>query len=147
MRQKVRVTGILIEQSSILLLKQDVTQTRHWSLPGGTLELGETIEQCLVRELKEETGLDISVVDLLYVCDRIQEDNHVVHITFLMKRAGGDLLRGHEPESGAGKIRSVKMVPLRELQNYGFTPTFYELASSNFPDRGTYKGNVSNIGL
>lgn len=147
MRQKVRVTGILIEEDSILLLEQDVTQTRHWSLPGGTLELGETIEQSLVREIKEETGLDISVVDLLYVCDRIQEDNHVVHITFLIERAGGDLLRAREPESGANKIRSVKMVLLRELQNYGFTPTFYELARANFPDRGTYKGNVSNIGL
>lgn len=147
MRQKVRATGILIEGNNILLLEQDVMESRRWSLPGGALEFGETIEQCLVREMKEETGLDISVGDLLYVCDRLQEDNHVVHMTFLIKRVGGNVTKGHEPESKANKIKSVKMVPLCELQNYGFALTFCELAKANFPDRGTYKGNVSNIGL
>ena len=42
----VRPTGILIEENKILLVKQDVTETRHWALPGGRSEFGETIEQC-----------------------------------------------------------------------------------------------------
>jgi len=137
----------IIEDDSILLCEQDVAPSRRWSLPGGTLEFGETIEQCLVREMKEETGLDISVLDLLYVCDRLHEDNHVVHMTFLIERTGGRLGTGDGLEFARGKIKSVKMVPLNELPNYGFTPTFYELARANFPDKGTYKGNVSNIGL
>ena len=145
--QKVRVTGILVEENNILLLEQDVTESRRWSLPGGSLEPGETIEQCLVREMKEETGLDISIVDLLYICDRLQEDNHVVHMTFLIKKMGGKLGTGDGAEFTTGKIKSVKMIPLYELENYGFASTFCDLARSNFPDRGTYKGNISNIGL
>ena len=46
---KIRVTGILIEDQKILLVKQKVTDSRHWSLPGGTLEFGETIAECLIR--------------------------------------------------------------------------------------------------
>ena len=144
---KVRITGILVEDDNILLLDQDVTASRHWSLPGGALEPGETIEQCLIREMKEETGLDVAVGDLLYICDRIHGGNHVVHLTFLMTRKGGLLKRGYEPEPGANQIRDVRMVPLGELPGYGFAPTFYELALSGFPDRGSYKGDVSNIGL
>ena len=147
MKQKVRITGILIEENLILLVEQDVTDSRAWSLPGGTLELGKTIEQCLVREMKEETGLDVAIAELLYVCDRIQENHHVVHMTFLIERVGGKLQRGYEPESGANIIKDVKMVSLDELQNYGFSSIFYELAKSNFPNRGTYKGDVHNIGL
>jgi 8-oxo-dGTP pyrophosphatase MutT (NUDIX family) len=63
MRQKVRVTGILVENKRILLLEQKVTDSRQWSLPGGALEVGETMEQCMIREMKEETGLDIVVGD------------------------------------------------------------------------------------
>lgn len=147
MRQKVRVTGILIENEHILLLEQKVTDSREWSLPGGALEVGETIEQCMIREMKEETGLDIVVEDLLYVCDRLYQGDHVVHMTFLIKRSGGNIIKGIEPEPGANIIRGIKMVPFSELPKYGFSPVFCELVESDFPDRGTYKGNVSNIGL
>jgi ADP-ribose pyrophosphatase YjhB (NUDIX family) len=97
--------------------------------------------------MKEETGLDTAIAELLYVCDRIKENHHVVHLTFLIERVGEKLKKGYEPESGANIIKDVKMVSLSELQNYGFSSIFYELAKSNFPDRGTYKGDVNNIGL
>ena len=54
---KTRVTGILIEDQKILLVKQKVTDSRNWSLPGGALEFGETLEECIIREMFEETGL------------------------------------------------------------------------------------------
>jgi len=147
MQPTVRITGVLVEEDRILLVEQDVTESRHWSLPGGTLELGETIEQCLIREMKEETGLDVSVDGLLYVCDRFQEDRHVVHITLSISRRGGDLGTGKGAEFAVGKIKSVKMVLLDELPNYGFSATFPNLVKSDFPDKGTYKGNTANIGL
>ncbi len=147
----VRPTGILIENQKILLIKQDVTEKRHWSLPGGKLEPGESIEQCLVREMKEETGLDISVRELLYVCDRIQKDNHVVHMTFLIDRVGEEILSPNwkhkdlHASSSSKTIREICMVPVDELTTYGFSPEFYQLVKADFPERGSYKGDFNTF--
>ena len=149
MNPKVRATAVLIEEGRILLVEQRVTESldRKWSLPGGTLEVGETLEECVIRETREEVGLDVAIDKLLYLCDRIVDERHVVHITFAVKRLGGDLQLGSEPEPGANPIRSVKMVPLALLGEYGFSECFCELAAAGFPDSGTYQGSVSNIGL
>ena len=138
----VRPTGILIENGRLLLVKQDVNATRHWSLPGGALEYRETIEQCLIREIKEETGLDVKVKELLYITDRFcHTNNHVVHITFLVERTGGKLPLENWRHKDIKEIREVKMVPVEELTNYGFSPAFYRLIKDNFPERGSYQGD------
>jgi len=100
----VRVNGILIEDNRILLVEQDVSSNRHWAHPGGRPEYGETLDQALVREMKEEAGLDISVRRLLYVTDRIRDDNHVVIIAFKVTKEGGELGTGRGPEFERGKI-------------------------------------------
>ena len=144
-RPIVRPTGILIEENNILLVKQDVTETRHWALPGGRPESGETLEQCLVREMKEETGLDVQVKELLYITDRFYQDYHVVHILFLVERVGGKLRSGKELQVETEKIKKLAMVPLDRLQEYGFPTKFGELAKFDFPERGSYKGNFKDF--
>lgn len=146
---KIRVTGILIEDQKILLVKQKVTDSRHWSLPGGTLEFGETIAECLIRKMAEETGLkvEIEIEILLYICDRIEAGNQIVHITFKLKRTSGSLQLGYEPEPDANPITELKMVPLDELDQYGFSEKFYDLVKDGFPDNGNYMGLIKNIGL
>ena len=85
----VRVTGILVEDGRILLLDQDVDD-RSWSLPGGRVEPGEPLGDAVVREMREETGLDVRVERLLYVCDHLPVGGpHVVHMTFEVSRVGG----------------------------------------------------------
>lgn len=108
----VKVAGVLVEDGKILLVEQKVTASRRWAQPGGRLELGETLEQGLIREMKEETGLDVSVDELLYVSDRITDDAHIVLISFLVSRKGGSLGTGHGTEFSRGKIGSVKMLPI-----------------------------------
>ena len=86
----IRITGILIEDNQILLVQQKLSDKRNWSLPGGRLERGETISQGLIREMKEETGLDVEIVRMLYLCDVEASSNTILHITFLLRRLGGD---------------------------------------------------------
>ena len=144
---KVRATAVLIEDVEILLGQQRVTHQRDWSLPGGALEMGESLEACLTREVTEETGLEIAVDRLLYVCDRIEDERHTVHITFAVRKVGGCLELGVEPEAGANPIVDVRMVPLRALGNHGFSQRFCDLVQAGFPGSGTYQGDVLNIGL
>jgi len=87
------------------------------------------------------------VGELLYICDRIQDGRHVVHLTFQIAQVGGTLRIGHEPENNANPIKDVKIIPLSTLTKFGFSAIFQELALSGFKDRGEYKGSIVNIGL
>ena len=143
---KVRVTGILIQDGKILLLNQDVENLRQWSLPGGTVEEGETLEQALVREMHEETGLRVSVGDFLYICDNISDKKHVIHLTFLVSQTGGKLGEiAHGLDTNI--IRAVEFVPIDHLQAYGFSARFQQLVTEGFPNRGSYPGPKAAIGL
>ena len=142
----IRVTGILIENNKILLVKQKVNHERNWSLPGGKLERGETLEQGIIREMREETGLSVEILKLLYICDVSATKNTLLHISFLLKRVGGDIeLPSNEFENTA--INDVKFVDINELSDYGFSDKFVELVKGKFPGCGSYIGDKRNIGL
>ena len=142
----VRATGILIEDGKILIVKQKVDDARGWSLPGGKMERGETLGQALVRELKEETGLKVEAGELLYVCEKTDADPPVIHITFLVKRTGGEIsLPTNEFESTP--IYDVKMAEIDRLPDYGFSEKFADIVKKGFPGRGSYRGDKFNIGL
>jgi ADP-ribose pyrophosphatase YjhB (NUDIX family) len=137
------VTGVVIEDSKILLLNQDASD-RSWSLPGGKLEDGETLADALVREMKEETGLDVEPGRLLYVCDNLPAQ--VVHMTFEARRTGGTV-GDIAADADTTPIRGVEFVPLSRLPEVGFSDRFTELAIAGFPGAGSYMGPKSAIGL
>ena len=142
----IRVIGILIENNKILLVKQKVSETRNWSLPGGKLEQGETLEQGIIREMKEETGLDVEVLKMLYLCDVSASSNTLLHITFLLKRVDGEIkLPSNKYENNP--IYDVRFVAVDHLKVYGFSEKFVELIINEFPDSGKYAKDKKNIGL
>ena len=142
----IRITGILIENNEILLVQQKLSDKRNWSLPGGRLERGETLSQGLIREMKEETGLDVELVRMLYVCDVASSSNTILHITFLIKRVGGEIeLPSNEFDENP--IHDVKFVPVSELVKYGFSERFMQVINDGFSNAGNYVGDKTNVGL
>lgn len=142
---QIRATGILIENGQILLVKQD-TLGREWSLPGGRAEAGELLEESVVRELFEETGLSVKVEKLLYVCDKPDSVPPILHITFLLTKISGEIALPTN-EFDLNPISDVRFVPISHLQQYGFSKHFTDLVLKGFPDAGSYMGLKKNIGL
>lgn len=142
---QIRVTGVLVENGRILLVQQ-TTAGRRWSLPGGRAEAGELLEQALIRELFEETGLSVKVKKLLYVCDKPDAEPPVLHITFLLARIGGELTLPTN-EFDQNPIGDVRFVPVSELPAYGFSEKFQRLVSEGFLNAGNYMGLKGAIGL
>lgn len=56
--------GIILKENKVLLMKRQNTSlySQYWSNPGGKIELGESLEECTIRELKEELGVDVVIV-------------------------------------------------------------------------------------
>ncbi|EOP37779.1 MULTISPECIES: NUDIX hydrolase [Bacillus] len=142
---QVRVTGILIEDEKVLLVKQKVAN-RNWSLPGGRVENGETLEEAMIREMREETGLEVKIKKLLYVCDKPDASPSLLHITFLLERIEGEITLPSN-EFDLNPIHDVQMVVIKDLSYYGFSETFITLISEGFASAGSYQGLKQNIGL
>ena len=145
---EIRVTGIVIEDGSLLVLNQDAPSTdRIWSLPGGKLEQGETLAEALIREVKEETGLDVEASRLLYVCDDLAGDGtQLVHMTFEARCTGG-VLGNITHGADTTPIRGMAFVPFMALPSLGFSERFTHLVMARFPGVGSYVGPKSAIGL
>ncbi len=92
------VGAIIIDGDKVVLVKRGhAPLAGEWSIPGGVLEVGETMREGVIREAREETSLLIEPLDLLGVYDRVLRDDrgqvlyHYVLIDFLCRRTGGDL--------------------------------------------------------
>jgi 8-oxo-dGTP diphosphatase len=103
----VGVGGVVVHENRVLLIKRGKEPMRgRWVVPGGTVELGETIEEALVREMKEETDLRVTPVEMLTVFDRIQRDMgeiayHYVIVDYLCRYKGGEARAGSDAEAVA----------------------------------------------
>jgi mutator protein MutT len=122
-RPLVGVGAVVVDGARVLLVRRGHEPLKgEWSLPGGAVEVGETLEVAIAREVREETGLEIDVGPMVDVLDRIRFDAdgrvlyHFVLIDFACKSVGGTLTRGTD-------AADVKWAPVIELAQYGLTET------------------------
>ena len=88
----VSVAGLFYNDKDEVLLLE--SPNRGWEYPGGMVEPGETLQDALIREIKEETGADVEITGFIGVCKNIQKD--VVNIDFSCKYIGGELATSDE---------------------------------------------------
>ncbi len=120
-RTRVRVGGLIFRGPDLLLVEHaGIWDERpFWTPPGGEVEFGETLAQAVVREVREETQLDVDVGPLRYVLDFVRPPLHAVSFYFECHLHPGAPApaAGADPEMGDSQlIRSTRFVPLRELQ-------------------------------
>jgi 8-oxo-dGTP diphosphatase len=119
----VGVGAVVIDGSKVLLIRRGQEPLKgEWSLPGGALELGETLQQAIVREVLEETGLVVVPAGIVEVVDRITKDEgsaairyHYVLIDYLCRVSGGTLLGGSDAEE-------ARWVERENLETYQLSP-------------------------
>lgn len=90
-------SGVAGEPAVLLIRRGQEPLKGEWSLPGGAVELGETLEEAIRREVLEETGLAVETIGIVQAFDRISRDGegrvryHYVLIDFLCRVTGGAL--------------------------------------------------------
>ena len=148
-RPVVGVGGVIIDSGRALLIRRGSEPLRgQWSIPGGTLELGESLDQGVTRELLEETGLDVRVLEFIEVFDRIYlEDGspapegqqrprfHFVIVDYLCERVGGI------PHAGSD-VTDLVFATEGELEQYHLTETATRVLKKAFAmDRARRAGH------
>jgi 8-oxo-dGTP diphosphatase len=145
-RPIIGIGGIVIHHDRALLIRRGSEPLRgHWSIPGGSLELGETLEQGTTRELLEETGLEVRTIGMVEVFERILFDSpvprrdgkvrpryHYVIVDYLCERLSG------EPCAG-GDALEVVYAREDELEQFHLTETALRVLRKAF---AMYRGRL-----
>jgi 8-oxo-dGTP diphosphatase len=115
------VGAIILDRNRVLLVERGREPLKgYWSLPGGVLETGERLEDGIRREVREETGLEIRVVKVVEIFERIMRDEkgaaeyHYVLIDYLCRAISGKL-------AASDDVARVEWVPRNALKQYRIT--------------------------
>ena len=128
-RPFVGVGAVILSEGKVLIVKRKYDPLAgQWSLPGGGVELGETLEDSIVREMLEETGLEIEVGPVIEVFDRITRDEqgevryHFVLVDYLCWPVGGELCAGSD-------VADARFVDPSELPRFNLTAKATEVVA------------------
>ena len=133
------VGALIFERDRILLVERGRQPLKgYWSLPGGVLETGENLEQAVMREVREETGLEVQPLGVLEIFERIMRDArgapeyHYVLIDYVCRITGGRL-------GAADDASRAEWVPRRKLAQYLITEGTLPVIEKGFRERRKYR--------
>jgi 8-oxo-dGTP diphosphatase len=114
---RIRVCGICIEDQKILLINHSGMNEsgEFWSAPGGGLQFGETIEECLKREFLEETNTLISIGKFLIIKEFIKIPLHAIELFYEVKIESGEVKKGYDPEIEQQIIKDIRWLTFEEV--------------------------------
>jgi 8-oxo-dGTP diphosphatase len=114
---RVRVCGICVQDHKMLLINHSgMNESQEfWAPPGGGLQFGETIEECLKREFLEETNTIISVGELLTVREFIKLPLHAIEFFYNVKIESGEVEKGYDPEMKTQIIQDIQWLSFDEI--------------------------------
>jgi 8-oxo-dGTP diphosphatase len=130
----VGVGGVLVIEGKVVLIRRAKEPLRgRWVIPGGTVELGETLHEAVVREMQEETGLVVRPRDVVLVFDRIQRveavvEYHYVIVDYLCDYVSGELRAGSDADE-------VALVGPEQLDAFDLPPQAKDLVLDLFARR------------
>jgi 8-oxo-dGTP diphosphatase len=133
-RPFVGVGGVVLVEGRVVLIRRGKEPLRgRWVIPGGTVELGESLHEAVVREVEEETGLVVRPREVVLVFDRIQRDGavvdyHYVVIDYLCDYVSGEVRAGSDADE-------VALVARDEIEAYDLPPQALELVLDVFARR------------
>ena len=113
---------VIADGRALLIKRGHPPLEGQWSIPGGTLELGETLLEGVKRELAEETGIEVRVLDPIEVFERVFHDDagkvryHFVILDYLCEALSGEARAGSD-------VVDVAWAMETELESYSLTPT------------------------
>ena len=120
------VGAIVFRGSQVLLVRRRrPPNQRRWSIPGGAMELGETVEQAVVRETREETQVEVRPVEVITVSDFIEKEGERVHWHYVLVDVFCAYVQG-EPDPGSD-AEDARFVEMREVGEFDVTPTALEV--------------------
>jgi ADP-ribose pyrophosphatase YjhB (NUDIX family) len=130
--------AIILDAGRVLLIERGKEPLKgYWSLPGGALETGEGVEDGLRREVREETGLEVELLGIVEIFERVTRDSegkamyHFVLIDYLCRAAGGVLAAGDDASRAAWVRRE-------ELPNYRLTEGTLPVIERAFDERNIW---------
>ncbi|HET6497978.1 MAG TPA: NUDIX hydrolase [Coriobacteriia bacterium] len=117
---RVRVAALVLMNGSVVLVRHQKGGRVYHLLPGGGVERGETLSQALVREVREETGLHVSVGRPLILSDTIDPSGtrHLVNVTFSADVTGGSI----RPPAVDARVAGIDLIVPADLTALDLRP-------------------------
>lgn len=136
----IAVGGVIFNEEAVLLIRRNKAPAfGQWSVPGGKLESGESLIAACVREIREETGLSVTIKQIVAVVERRVENFHYVIIDFLAELNSNSALT----PMPASDVSAAAWVPLKELAHYDLVEGLPEIIQRAY----RYRSFESNFGL
>lgn len=126
-RPRVAIGGVVIKDDRVLLVRRGKAPAfGQWAIPGGSVELGETLKQAVEREIREETGIAVRAGEVCHLFETIRRDDHGrVRFHYVIIDLMAEHLSG-EPVP-ASDVTEAAWMPFAELDNRSINASTVQL--------------------